>query len=365
MAMKRILLCAILVGGPVWAQDPDPELDVDRTRVVPPAVQVKGEPNGAYRAELEARVKSLAPSERKAFFKQLRKMQRELVRRIDEMVFNYEKTKALSRDVHTEGAGISMRATELVDFERRTILQYKDIQHQIDEVRKREDPQRVDALDFQADFYAGLQFSNLYSEGDQNSSFFSTSKPFVSLDLRNTFRWPGGERWMDVFGTLAFQAASKENSDAVSVITTSGNFKGEAGVWWMKAFTETVSWGVLGSIGLVGYSQQTTSSDLTSSNRDEFRTTFTVGLTLRQEEGPMRTSFAEVAFIKDPLFLHPNRLMVRGQVVLTQFGSKGGNGDFYMEGRASKGRAGRDEAILLLGLRLSTLSFFRSLGGGN
>jgi len=363
--MKIFMLCAALAACPARGQDADPELDVNRTRVVPPSLQMKGEPNPAYAAELEARVKSLDPTERRAFFKHLRKQQRELGRRIEEMIFNYEKSKALRRDISGEGGGISTRAGELVEFQRKCILQFKEIHHQIDLVRKREDPQRIDALDFQADFYAGLQFSNLYSEGDQNSSFFSTSKPFVSLDLRNTLRWPGGEQWMDIFGTLSFQTASKENSDTVNVITTSGNFKGEMGAWWMKSFTENLSWGLMGTIGLVGYSQQTTAPDMSSTNRDEFRTTYTLGATIRQEDGPMRTSFAEVAFIKDPLFLHPNRLMVRGQVVLTQFGSRGSNGDFYIEGRASKGRSGRDEAVLLMGLRLSTVSFFRSLGGGN
>ncbi len=363
--VQVVMLSAALLGVPAWCQDADPELDVDRTRVVPPPFTVKGEPNPAYVGELEARVQSLRPHERKAFFRQLRKQQRELGRRLEEMIFNYDKTKALAQNIGNESASIARKGGELVETQRRTILQYKEIQNQMDVLRQREDPQRVDALDFQADMYAGLQFSNLYSEGDQNNSFFSTSKPFVSLDLRNTLRWPGGEQWMDIFGTLSFQSASKENSDTVNVITTSGNFKGEMGVWWMKSFTENLSWGLLGSIGLVGYTQQETASDLTKSNRDEFRTTFTLGVTLREEDGPMRTSFAEVAFVRDPLFVHPDRLMVRGQVVLTQFGSKGSNGDFYIEGRASKGRSGKDEAVLLLGLRLSTLSFFRSLGGGN
>lgn len=353
-----------LAAAAALAQDADPELDVDRGRVVPPPVLVKGEPNPAYGKDLAARVRSLAPAERKAFFRHLRKQQRELVRRIDEMTFNYEKSKALRRDVAPETASIGARAQALLEAERRAILDLKEIQRQIDQVRGREDPQRLDALEFQADLYAGLQFSNLYSEGDPSNSFFSTSKPFVKLDMRNTFVWPGGDRWMDVFGTLAFESASKENSDAVKVITTSGNFKGEAGVWWMKGFTENVSWGVLGSIGLVGYSQQGTAPDLSPTTRDEFRSTWTLGLTLRQEAGALRTSFVEAAFVRDPLFLHPNRLLVRGQVVLTQFGSRGSNGDFYMEGWASKGQ-GRDEAVLLLGLRLSTLSFFRSLGGGS
>ena len=369
MFRKLVPLVALVlwVGPAVRAQDSVPELDVERTRVVPPAYHVKGEPNAAYGVELEARIRTLEPGERKAFFRHLRKQQRELDRRVEEMIFNYEKAKSLTKDIQGESTGISDRAGEMVAVQRRTILQYKEIQHQIEQIRMREDPQRVDALDFQADLYAGLQFSNLYSEGEQNGSYFSTSKPFVSLDLRNTFRWPGRERWMDVFGTLTFQADSKESSDAASVITTSGNFKGEAGVWWMNTITENVSWGVLASMGLVGYAASSTSTgpDLSTLNRDDFASTYTLGLTLRQEAGPLRTSFGEIAYVKDPLFLHPNRLMMRGQVVLTQFGSKGSNGDFYMEGKASKGRVGRDEAVLIIGLRLSTLSFFRSLGGGN
>jgi len=363
-ASKVVMLAIALLALPVRGQDHDPELDVERTRVVPPALRVNGEPNADYAAQLEARVKELRPGERKAFFKHLRKQQRDLARRVEEMIFHHDKTLALRRDISGEGTGISRKAGDLVEQQRRTILALKQIQADIERIRKREDPQRIDAMDFQADFYAGLQFSSLYSEGDQNNSFFSTSKPFVSLDLRNTLRWPGGERWMDVFGTLSFQSASKENSDTVKVITTSGNFKGEVGLWYMEPMTETVSWGLIGRVGLVGYGTPQSGPDFTTANRDEFRSTFTLGFTMRQEEGPMRTSFAEIAFVRDPLFVHPNRLMVRGQVVLTQFGSRGANGDFYIEGRASKGRSGRDEATLVLGLRLSTISFFRSLGGG-
>jgi len=358
-------VCVGVLTCPVWAQDSVPELELNRGRLVPPAYQERGEPNPAYGSELEKRVKALLPVERKAFFRHLRKQQRELGRRVEEMVFNYEKAKSLRHEVQEDSAGIVALAGEMVAHQRETILKYKEIQHQIDQVRLREDAQLLDADDFRADLYAGLQFSNLYSEGQADSSFFSTSKPFVSLDLRNTFHWPGRERWMDVFGTLSFQADSKESSDAVNVITTSGNFKGEMGVWWMNTLTESVSWGILGSMGLVGYASQSTGPDLSTLNRDDFASTFTLGATLRQEEGALRTSFGEVAYVKDPLFIHPNRLLLRGQVVLTQFGSKGSNGDFYMEGRASKGRSGRDEAVLLVGLRLSTLSFFRSLGGGN
>ena len=363
--IRRLIFCAALATAPGWSQDADPELDLDRTRVVPPPLVVAGSPNPEYAKDLEARVRALRPGERKPFFKQLRKQQRDLERRIEEMVFQYEKAKALRRDISPGGTAIAARAADLVEADRVTILHYKEIERQIQTIRQRQDPQRVDALDFQADLYAGLQFSSLYNDQDQNASFFSTSKPFVTLDLRNTFRWPGADKWMDVFGTLSFEATNKEVSDTVNVITTSGNFKGEMGVWWMKPMTENMSWGVIGSIGLVGYSQPQASNGLASSNRDQFRTTYTVGMTMRSESGPMRTSFAEVAYVSDPLFLDTNRLLIRGQVVLTQFGSRGANGDFYMEGRASKARVGRDEAVLLLGMRLSTLSFFRSLGGGS
>jgi hypothetical protein len=225
---------------------------------------------------------------------------------------------------------------------------------------------KIDAMDFHADLYAGFQFDTLYEDQEQSASFFSKSLPFVSLDLRHGFRWAGEERWLEAFGTLTFQSASKETSDTVSVITSSGNFKGEMGLWSMRPLTESVSWGVLGSIGLVGYStQDSTSAGLNGSKRDEFRSTFDLGLTLRQEDGPLRNSMAEIAYEKDPLFIHDNRLLVKGKVVLTQFGLSGSQGDFYMEGWASKARVGRDEAVLLLGIRLDTLSFFRSLGPGN
>ena len=363
--MKVLVLCGGLLAQAGFAQDTHPELDLSGLRVSPPELQLRGEPNPAYAQELEATIRRLDPAEKKDFFKELRRQQQALNQRIDELIFNYDKAVAFRKSIVHESSGLSARAEDLVDFQRKLILRLKEIQRTIDRVRQHDDPQRFDALDFKADFYAGLEFSSLYGDGTQDSSFFSTSKPFVTLDLRNTFRWPGQEKWLDFFGDLSFQSASKEDSSAVNIITTSGNFKGEMGLWWMQALTERVSWGALCSLGMLGYTQQTPTADLTTSTRDQFQSTWTVGFTLRQEEGSMRGSFAEVAYKKDPLFLHPNRILVRGQVVLTQFGSKGSNGDFYIEGLASKGSAGRDEAILLLGLRLSTVSFLQSLGAGN
>ncbi|HJW09119.1 MAG TPA: hypothetical protein VJ483_05745, partial [Holophagaceae bacterium] len=166
------------------------------------------------------------------------------------------------------------------------------------------------------------------------------------------------------FSTLSFQSASFEQSDAVNIITSSGQFRGEAGIWWMKDFTENVSWGVISSVGAQGYRQPTNETDPNSPTQDQFSTRWKLGFTLRQETGSLKGSFAEWSYLRDPLFQKRDRLFVRGRVVLTQFGSEGASGDFYMEGFVNKGGQGRDEAVLLIGIRLSTIAFLRSLGGG-
>ena len=132
----------------------------------------------------------------------------------------------------------------------------------------------------------------------------------------------------------------------------------------METLTERVSWGVVGTAGVVGFSQPVTQSDLTGTSRDEFRNRFKLGLTTRQEEGAFKGSFAEWSYLRDPLFRYQDRIFMRGRVVLTQFGSQGASGDFYMEGSVNKGGHGKDEAVVLMGFRLSTVAFFRSLGGG-
>jgi hypothetical protein len=328
-------------------------------------MQIKGEANPNYASELRARLSGLSPAERKVYFKQLRLQQRSLSRYLERMEYNYDRTKTLHSSLVGEEPALVTQAETLMQAQRQSILQYRAMARTIAELRNREDSVKIDAADFKADLYAGFEFDTLYQDQEQNSSFFSKSLPFVALDLRHSFHWPENEKWLEAFGTLSFQSASKETSDTVAVITSTGNFKGEMGAWLMHPFTENVSWGVLGSTGLVGYTTPETGPDLAGGgNRDQFLATYHLGVTLRQEEGPLRNSVAEIAYEKDPLFIHSNRLLVRGKVVLTQFGSSGANGDFYMEGWASKGQVGRDEAVLLLGLRLSTLSFFRDLGSG-
>ena len=360
----RLLCWAAALASPLAAETPDPDLSLEAAQVVPPPLQLQGRANLDYARELEARLGSLRPEQRKDFFRQLRAQQRSLSRFIEEMVFNYEKAKSLRHAVEGEDQSLAASAGELQDAQRKLILQYKSMARAMEDLRRREDPVKLDSTDLQADLYAGFQFSTLYQDQGQNASFFSKSLPFVALDLRNTFLRPGQGEWLETFGTLSFQSASRETSDTVSVITSTGNFRGEMGLWWMRSLTESASWGMLGSTGLVGYTTHETAPDLSVANRDVFRSTFHFGFTLRQEAGAAHDSVAEIAYERDPLFLHPDRLVLRGKVVLTQFGSSGGKGDFFMEGWASKGRAGRDEAVLELGIRLNTLSFLRSLGGG-
>ncbi|MBK8792418.1 MAG: hypothetical protein IPN59_04555 [Holophaga sp.] len=330
-----------------------------------PVLTRDGGPNASYADELRAQIQRLPQAERKAFFRKLRKQQRELKARIQELEFNLEKSESLHKVLQKDGSGLAPQMVNLIKAQGEAIAVYRDMARTMVRERRAGDPQQLDADDLQTDLYAGLQFSSLYRDPEKSTSFFSTSRPFVALDLRQTIRWPGREQWMEFFGTLSFQSSSKETSDAVAVITTSGNFRGEMGAWWMRTLAEGVSWGVIGSVGVVGYSTPDAGEDLQGTKRDEFRNRTRLGVTLRQEEGSLRGSTAEISFVRDPQFIARDRLMVRGKVVLTQFGSQGSSGDFFMEGFVSKGRTGRDEAVLLLGIRLSTLSFLRGLGVGN
>lgn len=350
----------MLMMLPVLLAETAPAVGVEP--VTPPPLLVGGAPNPAYGPELAARIARLEAPERRAFFRSLRRQQREVLTRLEEMTLNRERMLSLKGSLEREGSRLSEEAQALARRQEAAMDAMRGIARAIAGVRAMHDPQRFDADPLQADFYAGFQFSSLYRDSDQQGSFFGKSKPFVALDIRQTFRWPHREDWVQVFGTLSFQSSSKEKSDTLDVITTSGAFRGEFGAWWMEPLTETVSWGVIGSVGLVGYATQEGDQDLAQGSRDEFRNRTKVGLTLRQEEGSLKGSVAEVSFVRDPQFLSKNRLLIRGRVLLTQFGSQGSSGDFYMEGFVSKGQKGRDEAVILLGLRLSTLSFFRSLG---
>lgn len=329
---------------------------------VPPPLLVAGAPNPEFGPQLVQRVASLQAEDRKDFFRLLRRQQREIQTRLQEMQSNRERTASLKQALDREGSNLAPQAQALGAEQERAMRALVGIEREIRKVRRLEDPARLDADPLQADFYAGFQFSSLYRDPNTSGGFFQKSKPFVVLDIRQNFRWVGAEQWMQFFSTLAFQSSSKEKSDTVDVITTSGAFRGEFGAWFMRPLTEEVSWGVVASVGVVGYSTGQEGQDLLKTSRDEFRNRSRLGFTLRQEQGPLRGSVAELAYMRDPQFIARNRLLVRGRVLLTQLGSQGSSGDLYMEGFVSKGREGRDEAVLLLGLRLSTLSFFRSLG---
>jgi hypothetical protein len=330
---------------------------------IPPFHRETG-PNPAFGTELRASVASLQPEQKKPFFKVLRKRERDL----SQLILNAEQTlkdaKALHKRLMGQEAPTVAKARGVVTSEEERLVAYRAMAKEIQKVRRESDPQRVDAGELRVDLYGGFQFSSLYRDPGENASFFSKSRPFASLDIRQAYHRPDRDTHLETFSTLSFQSSSYEQSETVNIITTSGQFRAEAGVWWMKDFTENVSWGVVASLGLVGFNQQDTSQGLASGSRDQFRNRMRLGLTLRQESGALKGSFAEWSYLRDPLFAEQNRLFVRGRVVLTQFGSEGASGDFYMEGSVNKGSEGRDESVLLVGIRLNTLSFLRSLGGG-
>jgi hypothetical protein len=333
------------------------------TPVVPPC-QIGGTPNARFEIELDEAVQALAPLDRRDFFKALRAKQRELQQRIFEVERGLQQAQSLRNILEREGSPNLPQAQALVDGQARLLATFRAMDKVIARKRWVEDPLKLDADELKVDLYGGFQFSSLFSEQDQTGSFFSKSRPLVALDIRQTFRRPAQDTWWEVFSTLSFQSSSFETKEALNVITSSGQFHGDVGLWWMKSLTERVSWGLLGSAGLVGYSQPVVQADLSSGSRDEFRNRYRLGLTTRQEEGALKGSFAECSYVRDPLFRCQDRLFMRGRVVLTQFGSQGASGDFYMEGSVNKGRSGKDEAVMLVGFRLSTVAFFRSLGGG-
>ncbi len=330
-----------------------------------PFCQVAGAPNPRFEAELDTAIKALAPAERRAFFKELRTKQRELQVRIFEVERGLQQAQSLRNTLEREASPNLSQAQSLVVGQSRMLEDFRELDRVIARQRWAEDPLKLDADELKVDLYGGFQFSSLFSEGGADrGSFFSKSRPFVALDIRQTFRRPAQDTWWEVFSTLAFQSSSFETSETLNVITSSGHFRGEVGLWWMQTLTERVSWGVVGTAGVVGFSQPVLQEDLTGTARDEFRNRFKLGLTTRQEEGSFKGSFAEWSYLRDPLFRYQDRLYMRGRVVLSQFGSQGASGDFYMEGSVNKGRHGKDEAVVLVGFRLSTLAFFRSLGAG-
>lgn len=345
----------LLSPAVLWAQAPEP--------VVPPC-QIAGVPNARFETELKSAVAALAPAERRAFFKALRAKQRELHYRILEVERGLREAQSLRNTLEHEHSPNLPQGQALVDGQAHLLKVFQEMDKAIARIRWSEDSMKLDSEELKVDLYGGFQFSSLFSENDPNGSFFSKSRPFVALDIRQTFRRPAQDTWCEMFSTLAFQSSSFERSETLNVITSSGQFHGDVGVWWMQTLTERVSWGVIGTAGLVGYSQPVNQSDLSTTSRDEFRNRFKVGLTTRQEEGAFKGSFAEWSYLRDPLFRSQDRLYLRGRVVLTQFGSQGASGDFYMEGSVNKGRQGKDEALMLVGFRLSTVAFFRSLGGG-
>ncbi|HJW33282.1 MAG TPA: hypothetical protein VJ505_07960 [Holophagaceae bacterium] len=357
MRPTAALLC---LAAPLLGQALDPEAGVPQ----PPSIWLGARPNSKYGEELLARIKSLESEHVHPFFRRLREQQRSLKRQIDAAERDLIDARALLKGLSQERSPIARDMEAVTDSQTRILDGLRSLDRIIARLRAKHDPQQIDADELKVDLYGGFQFSSLFREQGANGGFFSKSRPYVALDIRQTFRKPESDQWVETFGTLSFQSSSVEQSEAVNIITTTGQVRAEIGGWWMQALNDRVSWGLEGAVGMVGYSAPAVGPDGSTQDQDSFRSRWRLGATVRQEVGALRGSFAEVAYVRDPLFLAKDRLFIRGRVVLTQFGSEGASGDFYTEGYVSKGRNGRDEAVLIVGIRLSTVAFFRSLGSG-
>lgn len=352
------LLC---LAAPLMGQALDPEAGVPQ----PPSIWAGARPNPKYGEELLARIKGLGAEHIHPFFRRLREQQRSLKRQIEAAERDLIDARSLLKGLSQERSPIARDMEQVTDAQIRILDGLRSLDRIIARLRAKHDPQRVDAEELKVDLYGGFQFSSLFREqGANGGGFFSKSRPYVALDIRQTFRKPESDEWVETFGTLSFQSSSIEQSEAVNIITTTGQVRAEIGGWWMKSLNDRVSWGLEGAVGMVGYSAPEEQPGGSIQEQDSFKSRWRAGATVRQEVGALRGSYAEVAYVRDPLFLAKDRLFIRGRVVLTQFGSEGASGDFYTEGYISKGRSGRDEAVLIIGIRLSTVAFFRSLGSG-
>ncbi|HJW08562.1 MAG TPA: hypothetical protein VJ483_02960, partial [Holophagaceae bacterium] len=230
--LRLLCLPALVLAAPAFAEG-------DEEPVMPPLHVGEG-PNTQYRQQLQARIENLKPEDKEAFFKALRAQERELRYHREAAERSLKKARSLAKELEFEKAPTVVKARSVAASEEVRLKAYKDMAAAIQEVRHLADPQRMDADELKVDLYGGFQFSSLYRDPGQNASFFSKSRPFASLDIRQAFRRPGRNSHFEAFSTLSFQSASFEQSDAVNIITSSGQFRGEAGIWWMKDFTENV-----------------------------------------------------------------------------------------------------------------------------
>lgn len=330
-----------------------------------PPLWVNGRPDPQYGGALDAAYAAIRPDQRDEFFTRLRAEQRRILVYTERAERDIRSARGLAKDLQLVRNPAQAEADRLVESLVEVHEGLLSANREIQRLRLAHDPQKLDAEELQVDLYGGFQFSSLYRDPTSNGGFFSKSRPFAALDTRQAFRRIGSDRWLEAFGTLSFQSSSLERSEALNIITTTGNFRAEIGAWRLYRLTERVAWGFVVSTGIVGFSETTVSDDVqAAAEQDHFRSFFRASLVVRQEKGALKGSCAEIGYLRDPLFIAEDRLLVRGRVVLTQFGTRAASGDFYAEGRVNKGKTGRDEAVLLLGFRLSTLSFFRSLGAG-
>lgn len=238
--------------------------------------------------------------------------------------------------------------------------------------------------DLRIDIYGATVSSTLYHE-DGSTGQFGKARPYLEIQIRQTFRRSGSNRGWDIWGTITAQTAAFAPAQAPTPeagsptlagrIRTASNdgvhesihsFTVEAGTehgiptWFHN---DNVRLGVLAGLSLSSFESTAGDTDLRPQDRNYFMPGGRAGIVVRQIAGSWRGTFSEFSYLRDPRFRAADRLLIRGRLVLTPTSGEGEGLGVYLEGSMNAGR-GRDEARLVIGIRLDTLAILRAIVGG-
>jgi len=132
------LALGLLVGIPIipiQAQETD--------SIAPlPALTLNGGPNPDYESSLKGLIEHVPESGRKAFFRRLRRQQRELKGRIQEMEYNLDSSISLNKALQKDGSGLAPQAQSLIKAQTESIARYRSMARAIVQARRTGHPQQ-------------------------------------------------------------------------------------------------------------------------------------------------------------------------------------------------------------------------------
>jgi hypothetical protein len=223
-----------------------------------------------------------------------------------------------------------------------------------------------DAFALNLDLYAAAVFSNLYRDPTKSQGYFSTSRPFLLLEIRKLVgQEPFGPfKDFSLWGELQLQTASFQSVDNPT-LQPIDSFTAEMGFETKLASlaAKTAALNVVFGLGSAGFSAADPGPGLAPHEPDSFGWRGRLGLRLREVQTIWEGTFSELSVFHDPTFIQDWRILVRGRVVVSGAGS--GLGAF-IEGSLNSGLNSsnkRDEIRLVVGIRLDTLAVLRAVVG--